>query len=535
MNLSSSLFNSTDFLNNPISNSTQYEISLILPGNKITQAEFKLNKTTGKVIIEYSDTDKVRFNLNDILSLQNEEDLEPISIHNSKIAIIEKYGQNIFNYKTYVIIHYYPKKQINSCSIFNLCKNCSICGTQKIRDFAKIRLIMKLNDVNDLKGEISQRFGSMLSLSNILNSKNKKFIFFTYGQFNNQNTHFSCIKQLYNKSKITIEFINQKEIYQNVINNININEVDGILICDDNNSFVHKIINFFFKRSDFKNIFEKIPFGFIPSSSNINLKGGALSKSILTESKENFSPETAAFITSLGGIKYFDLMEILFPEQNITIYSLISLQWANNANFYFNLDNPSCSFCCCNLLCSCLNNNGFRAKIEYNFEIENEHVNNELESMFGSNELLSNIYKYNINGSNISSKPKIEDKYFSYFLCSNLPYINNAMNASPLSFINNGVFDLITMDINNSTGYQLYNQIKNYQYSGDYFLDSKKIKSNLKINYEKGNYLKLNPDKNCINSGLDFYIDGERYKNGKFQLNIIPSFMKVFCGIYTED
>ena len=62
MNLSSSLFNSTDFLNNPISNSTQYEISLILPGNKITQAEFKLNKTTGKVIIEYSDTDKVRFN-----------------------------------------------------------------------------------------------------------------------------------------------------------------------------------------------------------------------------------------------------------------------------------------------------------------------------------------------------------------------------------------------------------------------------------------------------------------------------------------
>ena len=155
--------------------------------------------------------------------------------------------------------------------------------------------------------------------------------------------------------------------------------------------------------------------------------------------------------------------------------------------------------------------------------------------MFGSNELLSNIYKYNINGSNISSKPKIEDKYFSYFLCSNLPYINNAMNASPLSFINNGVFDLITMDINNSSGYQLYNQIKNYQYSGDYFLDSKKIKSNLKINYEKGNYLKLNPDKNCINSGLDFYIDGERYKNGKFQLNIIPSFMKVFCGIYTDD
>ncbi|MBR4623942.1 MAG: hypothetical protein IKO56_00225, partial [Alphaproteobacteria bacterium] len=111
--------------------------------------------------------------------MQNEEDLEPISIHNSKIAIIEKYGQNIFNYKTYVIIHYYPKKQINSCSIFNLCKNCSICGTQKIRGFEKIRLIMKLNDVNDLKGEISQRFGSMLSLSNILNSKNKKFIFFT--------------------------------------------------------------------------------------------------------------------------------------------------------------------------------------------------------------------------------------------------------------------------------------------------------------------------------------------------------------------
>ena len=539
MNVSSSILNSTAFLNNPISNSTQYDVSIILSNNKIKPAIFKLNKTTGKIIIEYTETNKIRFNLNDILSLQNEEDLDPFTIHNSKLSIIEKYGQTIFNFKNYVIIQYYPKKEINSCNVFNLFSNCSICETKKMRFFEKVKLIMKINDIIELKNEITQRFGSMMSLSKILNSKNKKLIFFTQGKFTPQNIYFSHIKSIYHKSKIEIEYINDEEITQNTINKINLNEIDGILICDDKNSFVHQIINFFFQRNDSKLFFEKIPFGFIPSSPNTNLFGGALSKSILSESNEEYCPESAAFLTSIGGIKSFDIMEIYFHEHDKRILSLISLQWANNANFYYNLENQSCScFCCCDLLCSCLKNKGFNAKIEYTYQTSNEN-NTELEGLFSSNDIFNSLINrsFNINNSYISKIPKIDFKNFSYFLCSNLPYINNAMNACPLSNINDEVFDLITMDKDSSNPYELYNQIKNLQYTGNYFLDNEKkvINSNLKINYEKGNFLQIIPEPNDINSALDFYIDGERYESGKIEINIIPSFIKVFCAIFTDE
>ena len=162
MNVSSSILNSTAFLNNPISNSTQYDVSIILSNNKIKPAQFKLNKTTGKIIIEYTETNKVRFNLNDILSLQNEEDLDPFSIHNSKIAIIEKYGQTVFNYKNYVIIHYYPKKEINSCNLCNLFYNCRICETKKLRFFEKVKLIMNIHDIKELKKFLVSKFEKFL-------------------------------------------------------------------------------------------------------------------------------------------------------------------------------------------------------------------------------------------------------------------------------------------------------------------------------------------------------------------------------------
>ena len=536
MNVSSSILNSTAFLNNPISNSTQYDVSIILSNNKIKPAQFKLNKTTGKIIIEYTETNKVRFNLNDILSLQNEEDLDPFSIHNSKIAIIEKYGQTVFNYKNYVIIHYYPKKEINSCNLFNLFYNCRICETKKLRFFEKVKLIMNINDIKELKNEIIQRFGSMMSLSKILNSKNKKLIFFTEGKFTVENIYFSHIKSIYHKSNIEIEYINDEEITQNNINNINLKEIDGIIICDDNNSFVHRIINFFYRRKDSKLFFEKIPFGFIPSSPNTNLFGGALSKSILSVSNEEYSPESAAFLTSIGGIKSFDIMEIYFHEREKRILSLISLQWANNANFYYNLENSSCS-CFCDLFFTCLKNKGFNAKIEYNYLTNNENNKNEYEGLFSSNGIFNSLINTsNNNNSNISKKPKIDFKNFSYFLCSNLPYINNAMNACPLSNINDQVFDLIIMDKDSSSGFELYNQIKNLQYTGNYFLDNEKkvINMNMKINYEKGNYLEIIPEPNDINSALDYYIDGERYESGKIEINIIPSFIKVFCAIFTE-
>jgi len=540
MIFSTSILNSTEFLNNPISNSTQYDVNIIISNTKIKPVKFKLNKTTGKIIIEYSENNKVRFNINDILSLQNEEDLDPFSIHNSKLSIMEKYGQNIFNSKNYVIIHYYPKNNVNTCNLFNLFYNCSFRETKKVRNFEKVKLIMNINDIKELKNEIVQRFGSMMTLSKILNNKNKKFIFFTQNKFNEQNTYFSHIKSIYHKSNIEIEYINDKEISQNNINEINLNEIDGIIICDDNNSFVHKIINFFFQRNDSKLFFEKIPFGFIPSSPNKNLFGGALSKSILSESNEEYCPESAAFITSIGGIKNFDIMEIFFNEQDKRILSLISLQWANNANFYYNLENSSCScFCCCDLFCSCLQNKGFIAKIEYNSLSNNENNKNSIEGLFNSNDIFDSLIDRNINvhNSNTNIISKIDYKNFSYFLCSNLPYINNAMKATPLSKINDEVFNLIIMDKDSSNGYDLYNQIKNLQYTGDYFFDQNKgeINLNIKLNYEKGNYLQIIPEPNDINSALDYYIDGERYENGKIEINIIPSFIKVFYGIFTEE
>ena len=70
MIFSTSILNSTEFLNNPISNSTQYDVNIIISNTKIKPVKFKLNKTTGKIIIEYSENNKVRFNINDILSLQ---------------------------------------------------------------------------------------------------------------------------------------------------------------------------------------------------------------------------------------------------------------------------------------------------------------------------------------------------------------------------------------------------------------------------------------------------------------------------------
>jgi hypothetical protein len=56
----------------------------------------------------------------------------------------------------------------------------------------------------------------------------------------------------------------------------------------------------------------------------------------------------------------------------------------------------------------------------------------------------------------------------------------------------------------------------------------------MKINYEKGNYLEIIPEPNDINSALDYYIDGQRYESGKIEINIIPSFIKVFCAIFSE-
>jgi hypothetical protein len=93
------------------------------------------------------------------------------------------------------------------------------------------------------------------------------------------------------------------------------------------------------------------------------------------------------------------------------------------------------------------------------------------------------------------------------------------------------------MDKDSSNGYDLYNQIKNLQYTGDYFFDQNKeeINLNIKLNYEKGNYLQIIPEPNDVNSALDYYIDGERYESGKIEINIIPSFIKVFYGIFTEE
>ena len=608
MNSSNSIFDTTEnLMNNPDLFTKKFSVRLILSDNFPEPCDFKMELTTGKVLIvskhEISGAKvKIKFNLSDAISLLSEDELESTSIHNKKIQISSEYGEDIFEKKKYAQLNYFPKRTVRSCSCYNclcMCCDCSLLSTSTKRSFSQIELILSLSTLKDINNHIIQHNNNATQSLSTLLTTNRKYILFANDYFITSKYYTNTFLMIMNKAHIDIEHHDINEI-ENVILNLTLNECNGIVFLD-RNEIAHRVVNSIFKRNDIETFLDKIPIGSIPFKDN---SAQGLLHSIAYESKESVDEITAAFTIARGLVNEMDVIEVkgVYDDNesnNGIVYGIINVAWGPTAGIdarYLN------SKSCCDSLtkklhywCSALSNTGYNAKFEYlkpktkvkihlfspnvpndtNTKPSRRHSNGKLFSipesypqnsqesgddefvfeeveeddmiLEGNAEQLSNSKNdcYNVVNTlnkNKNDNHRTESNYsessltfetieeqFTYFNCSNLPFVDHDKKIAPKASSYDGYCDIVLMKRRRASGCNLLTQLSETQYKGNYFMQSSgSLKQDLNVNYIKTKKWKVKLNEN--NKDIPVFVDSIKYvaKNEEIEVNVHSRKIKVF-------
>ena len=608
MNSSNSIFDTTEnLMNNPDLFTKKFSVRLILSDNFPEPCDFKMELTTGKVLIvskhEISGAKvKIKFNLSDAISLLSEDELESTSIHNKKIQISSEYGEDIFEKKKYAQLNYFPKRTVRSCSCYNclcMCCDCSLLSTSTKRSFSQIELILSLSTLKDINNHIIQHNNNATQSLSTLLTTNRKYILFANDYFITSKYYTNTFLMIMNKAHIDIEHHDINEI-ENVILNLTLNECNGIVFLD-RNEIAHRVVNSIFKRNDIETFLDKIPIGSIPFKDN---SAQGLLHSIAYESKESVDEITAAFTIARGLVNEMDVIEVkgVYDDNesnNGIVYGIINVAWGPTAGIdarYLN------SKSCCDSLtkklhywCSALSNTGYNAKFEYlkpktkvkihlfspnvpndtNTKPSRRHSNGKLFSipesypqnsqesgddefvfeeveeddmiLEGNAEQLSNSKNdcYNVVNTlnkNKNDNHRTESNYsessltfetieeqFTYFNCSNLPFVDHDKKIAPKASSYDGYCDIVLMKRRRASGCNLLTQLSETQYKGNYFMQSSgSLKQDLNVNYIKTKKWKVKLNEN--NKDIPVFVDSIKYvaKNEEIEVKVHSRKIKVF-------
>lgn len=511
----------------PISNTKKYEILIIAKGGYLFPSLFQMETISGKIIIKTPSTKtKIKFSLNDILSILSNEEIDDTYLNNIRIRLISKYKeekyQNMFINKKFAKMFYYPKtfyNEINFKNLFCLCfhtKSNKTILTEKSKRFKKsLEFLISERNLNELKDEIyrnviyDNRFNNS-DLSNglyipIYHYPKRKFLVLVNKMSSNYSDEvLSKCLSFFTNSNITYdcETTRKKGDAYKRIREIGIDGYEGI-VAYGGDGLVHEVINGLLSRKDSKEFSEKIPIGVIPCGKN-----NSIACSIASECEEEFLPESFAYIIAKGRVKEIDVQEAEMLQTEKTtkkIYFISYLALLNSADFV---------------------NDYYGLTSKYSWLTKGNQLNTDFCylpfcSSFSISKIPSIIHR--VEGLKEMCQA---NGIYDFFLACNTKYISKKIKVAPQAKLNDGYCDIITM--RNISKCQKFFFLNSYSFNGDYFDDNNKLKANLGIGYIKTNIFRLKP---IIPNGRGvFYVlDGERYSLSDIQVKTKNNLIKMFC------
>ena len=474
-------------------------------------------------------------NYNDILSIKFEEDIINDDIINLKKN--NKINEEIIENKIFFQLNLnYLNKKKNNC-----CYNCFCCCCNSKNKNTKERKFLTFNFIinKNLKYQLYEKFSYYLPTSFLKeiisnNRKMKLLIFVNPASGTGQaiNTYNKALPLL-NKGNVTtrVVFTEYKNHAYDYIQNLKINEYDGIIVCSGD-GIMHEIINSIFNRND-KDIFiNNIILGVIPGGS-----ANALCKVISNYNDDNNDLENFIYYILKGNSKYIDIQEYeLLTEQNVSkkIYSFLSLTWGIIADI--------------DLESECLRCLGGDARFTIMGAIRwlwlREIYGNLMILKEDSNVNVNDIpsIKENLSDEFISNNMEVFNDKFNLFLANNTKFISENNYTNPLSELDDGKNDILFLKNSDSGKYLLFKELVYYLDDGDMLFSDKDKKEFVNgIHYKKCKFFRLIPKINLTqnndvnvsvlnNFTFSYSIDGEKYPICPIQCKTLNRVIRIFSA-----
>ena len=473
-------------------------------------------------------------NYNDIISIKFEEDILNDDIINLKKN--NKIKEEILENKIFFQLNLISlNKKVN-----NSCLNCFCCCC-KSNNIVKERKFLTFNFLinKNLKYQLYEKFSYYLPTSFLKeiisnNRKMKLLIFVNPASGTGQaiNTYNKALPYL-NKGNVTtrVVFTEYKNHAYDYVQNLKINEYDGIIVCSGD-GIMHEIINSIFNRND-KDIFiNNIILGVIPGGS-----ANALCKVISNYNDDNNDLENFIYYILKGNSKYIDIQEYeLLTEQNVSkkIYSFLSLTWGIIADI--------------DLESECLRCLGGEARFTIMGAIRwlwlREIYGNLMILKEDSNVNVNDIpsIKENLSDEFISNNMEVFNDKFNLFLANNTKFISENNYTNPLSELDDGKNDILFLKNSDSGKFLLFKELVYYLDDGDMLFSDKDKKEFVNgIHYKKCKFFRLIPKINLTqnndvnvsvlnNFTFNYSIDGEKYPICPIQCKTLNRVIRIFSA-----
>ena len=473
-------------------------------------------------------------NYNDIISIKFEEDILNDDIINLKKN--NKIKEEILENKIFFQLNLISlNKKVN-----NSCLNCFCCCC-KSNNIVKERKFLTFNFLinKNLKYQLYEKFSYYLPTSFLKeiisnNRKMKLLIFVNPASGTGQaiNTYNKALPYL-NKGNVTtrVVFTEYKNHAYDYVQNLKINEYDGIIVCSGD-GIMHEIINSIFNRND-KDIFiNNIILGVIPGGS-----ANALCKVISNYNDDNNDLENFIYYILKGNSKYIDIQEYeLLTEQNVSkkIYSFLSLTWGIIADI--------------DLESECLRCLGGEARFTIMGAIRwlwlREIYGNLMILKEDSNVNVNDIpsIKENLSDEFISNNMEVFNDKFNLFLANNTKFISENNYTNPLSELDDGKNDILFLKNSDSGKFLLFKELVYYLDDGDMLFSDKDKKEFINgIHYKKCKFFRLIPKINLTqnndvnvsvlnNFTFNYSIDGEKYPICPIQCKTLNRVIRIFSA-----
>ena len=473
-------------------------------------------------------------NYNDIISIKFEEDILNDDIINLKKN--NKIKEEILENKIFFQLNLISlNKKVN-----NSCLNCFCCCC-KSNNIVKERKFLTFNFLinKNLKYQLYEKFSYYLPTSFLKeiisnNRKMKLLIFVNPASGTGQaiNTYNKALPYL-NKGNVTtrVVFTEYKNHAYDYVQNLKINEYDGIIVCSGD-GIMHEIINSIFNRND-KDIFiNNIILGVIPGGS-----ANALCKVISNYNDDNNDLENFIYYILKGNSKYIDIQEYeLLTEQNVSkkIYSFLSLTWGIIADI--------------DLESECLRCLGGEARFTIMGAIRwlwlREIYGNLMILKEDSNVNVNDIpsIKENLSDEFISNNMEVFNDKFNLFLANNTKFISENNYTNPLSELDDGKNDILFLKNSDSGKFLLFKELVYYLDDGDMLFSDKDKKEFINgIHYKKCKFFRLIPKINLTqnndvnvsvlnNFTFSYSIDGEKYPICPIQCKTLNRVIRIFSA-----
>jgi len=473
-------------------------------------------------------------NYNDIISIKFEEDILNDDIINLKKN--NKIKEEILENKIFFQLNLISlNKKIN-----NSCLNCFCCCCKSNNIVKEIKFLTFNFLINkNLKYQLYEKFSYYLPTSFLKeiisnNRKMKLLIFVNPASGTGQaiNTYNKALPLL-NKGNVTtrVVFTEYKNHAYDYVQNLKINEYDGIIVCSGD-GIMHEIINSIFNRND-KDIFiNNIILGVIPGGS-----ANALCKVISNYNDDNNDLENFIYYILKGNSKYIDIQEYeLLTEQNVSkkIYSFLSLTWGIIADI--------------DLESECLRCLGGEARFTIMGAIRwlwlREIYGNLMILKEDSNVNVNDIpsIKENLSEEFISNNMEVFNDKFNLFLANNTKFISENNYTNPLSELDDGKNDILFLKNSDSGKYLLFKELVYYLDDGDMLFSDKDKKEFVNgIHYKKCKFFRLIPKINLTqnndvnvsvlnNFTFNYSIDGEKYPICPIQCKTLNRVIRIFSA-----